>query len=121
MKCPFCGSLKTYVSGTTHVGCTVRRYRKCSDCNRTFTTTESLEAPKKGRPRKMNCKWCGREIKSWYLTYNGMPFCRYNNDQCLKNYLFEEHDKEIAEDRNGDSEYSMREVCENDGLQDNSV
>ena len=121
MRCPYCNSSKTYVAGTIHIDTSVKRYRKCRDCHKSYVTVENPVALKRGRPKKMYCKWCGRELKNWYLTYKDMHFCRYNNDSCLKNYLFEEHDKEITEDRDDNSEYSMREVCENDGIQDKTV
>lgn len=118
MKCPYCGSLETYVSSGMNVKDGYRRYRKCSDCNRNFISTEVYIPVKRGKPRNMShCKWCGRELKSWFLIYKGYKFCRYNDDACLKNYLFEEAEKDIEEDRaNGDVEYDMNEVCDRDGL-----
>lgn len=54
------------------------------------------------------CKWCGREIKSWFLRYDDESFCRDNDDLCLKNYLFEKFDKDIEEDREeGETKYTM--------------
>lgn len=62
------------------------------------------------------CEWCGKELKSWYLTYKGKAFCRYKDDACLKNYLFEEHDSEIGEERGkGDVQYDMGKVGEYEG------
>lgn len=62
------------------------------------------------------CEWCGREIKSWYLKYDDKNFCENDNNQCLKEYLFDKADKDITEDRaDGEVEYSMEEVSERDG------
>lgn len=54
------------------------------------------------------CEWCGNTITSWYLKYKGKNFCRSNSDSCLKNYLFDEADKEISEERTDcETEYRM--------------
>ncbi len=58
----------------------------------------------------MICKWCEKEIKGWHLKYKGMTFCEDNDNACLKNYLFEEHDREIEEDKVFDDDYNMDEV-----------
>ena len=53
----------------------------------------------------MICKWCENRIDGYYLKYKGMTFCESNNCSCLKNYLFEEHDKEIEEGREVEDDY----------------
>lgn len=58
----------------------------------------------------MICKWCGAELTGWYLTYKGCTFCRKRNDMCLKNLLFEEHDKDIGMDKVVEDYYDMGEV-----------
>jgi len=58
----------------------------------------------------MECKWCGKEIKGWYLRYDDNVFCREKDDLCLKNFLFEEHDSEIGMDKVVDEYYDMSEV-----------
>lgn len=117
MKCPKCGSPNTYVYSGRPIENEYRRYRKCADCGKNFISTESYVPVKRGKLILKYCKWCGRELKSWYLTYKGNCFCRYNDDACLKNYLYEEADSEIKEDRgNGDVEYDMSEVAESDGF-----
>lgn len=58
----------------------------------------------------MNCEWCGNVIDSWYLKYKGKVFCECNDNACIKNYLYEEHDEEIGEDRVVDDDYNMNEV-----------
>ncbi len=60
------------------------------------------------------CKWCGRELHGWYLTYKGMTFCDDKDEMCIKNYLREKHDLDIDSEIAEDSEYSMQEVCERD-------
>ena len=40
----------------------------------------------------MRCEWCGHEIDTWYLKYEGKAFCRDNDDKCLKEYLYEKSD-----------------------------
>lgn len=61
----------------------------------------------------MKCEWCGKEITGWYLSYKNHNFCRDNDDLCLKNYLFEEHDEQIEMDKTGgDVEYDMSKVDE---------
>lgn len=53
------------------------------------------------------CAWCDCELNSFYLRYRGKTFCRTNDDACIKNYLFEEADKEIEEDRDETDDYTM--------------
>lgn len=45
MKCPFCGSLDTQVidSRVSETGDAIRRRRKCSSCDKRFTTFETVE------------------------------------------------------------------------------
>jgi transcriptional repressor NrdR len=45
MKCPFCGSLDTQVidSRVTEAGDTIRRRRRCAQCDKRFTTWETAE------------------------------------------------------------------------------
>ena len=43
----------------------------------------------------MECKSCGKEIEGYYLKYDGYSFCRRNNDECLKDYLFDKYDDDI--------------------------
>ena len=45
MKCPFCGSLETQVidSRVSEEGDTIRRRRRCTACDRRFTTYERAE------------------------------------------------------------------------------
>jgi transcriptional repressor NrdR len=45
MKCPFCGSDNTQVidSRVNEEGDSIRRRRKCPDCNKRFTTYETAE------------------------------------------------------------------------------
>ena len=114
MKCPVCGNASTFVSGGINVDEGYRRYRKCEKCGSNFISMEVVKPMKRGRHRKMECAWCKRELHSWYLEYKGKKFCRYNNDACLKNYLFDEADPLIKEDRaSGLVEYDMSEVADN--------
>ena len=53
------------------------------------------------------CEYCGNRISGWHYKYKGMVFCEDNNSACIKNYLFEEHDKEIEEDKEFDDYYDM--------------
>lgn len=53
------------------------------------------------------CAWCEKDIHGYYLIYKGKTFCRCRNDLCLKNYLFDEADSEIVEDRECDDDYRM--------------
>lgn len=48
--------------------------------------------------KKIFCEWCGRELKHFYLKYGNKTFCRFNNDSCIKEYLFEKFAKDIEED-----------------------
>lgn len=60
----------------------------------------------------MRCKWCGKEIEGCYLIYGHYYFCREKNDQCLKDYLFDEKDKEIKMDyKESDEEWAFHEKC----------
>jgi transcriptional repressor NrdR len=45
MKCPFCGAMDTQVidSRVVDEGASVRRRRRCTDCNKRFTTHETAE------------------------------------------------------------------------------
>jgi transcriptional repressor NrdR len=45
MKCPFCGSLDTQVidSRVSEEGESIRRRRRCTECNKRFTTYETAE------------------------------------------------------------------------------
>ncbi|MDR3392626.1 MAG: transcriptional regulator NrdR [Sulfuriferula sp.] len=45
MKCPFCGSADTHVvdSRVSEAGDSVRRRRRCGDCDKRFTTYETVE------------------------------------------------------------------------------
>jgi transcriptional repressor NrdR len=45
MKCPFCGSVETQVidSRVADTGESIRRRRKCRDCQKRFTTYETVE------------------------------------------------------------------------------
>jgi transcriptional repressor NrdR len=45
MKCPFCGSLDTQVidSRVSEEGDSIRRRRRCAECNKRFTTYETAE------------------------------------------------------------------------------
>ena len=113
MKCPVCFSDNTYVCSGVNVEKGYKRYRKCGDCGCNFVSMEVVKSTKIGRPRKMECEWCKRELHNWYLTYKGKNFCRYNNDACLKNYLFDEADGEIEENRaDGIVDYDMKEVAD---------
>lgn len=58
----------------------------------------------------MICEYCGKRIDGWYLRYKGKTFCEDANNTCIKNYLYEEHDKEIEEDREFTDEYNMDEI-----------
>lgn len=58
----------------------------------------------------MICAWCGNVIDSWYYKYKGKVFCECNQSRCIKEYLFEEADKDISEDRVVDDDYNMNEV-----------
>lgn len=62
----------------------------------------------------MTCEWCGKELTDWYLTYKGKKFCRRKEDQCLKDYLYDEADEEIGMEMTGDMSYNedlARESC----------
>lgn len=60
----------------------------------------------------MICKWCGKEINGWYLRYKGNVFCREKDDLCLKNYLFEDADKDIEMGcHETEEEYKYHEKC----------
>lgn len=118
MKCPYCGEdNNTVVAGKTLPN-VYRRYRKCLVCRRNFITNEYLMGKMHSElnNKKYYCENCGRELDGWFLTYHGKHFCRYGNDKCIKDFLYEEHDAEIFEDRgNGEVVYDMSEVAEYDG------
>lgn len=45
MNCPKCGGSQLYVTDTRHRDCrSVRRIRKCTDCNHKFMTLEFEES-----------------------------------------------------------------------------
>ena len=53
MICPYCKGEDSYVSKTEHMfSGNVRRYRKCTNCLRMFSTIEALSVREKQRVRK---------------------------------------------------------------------
>lgn len=60
----------------------------------------------------MECKSCGKKIEGYCLKYDGYSFCRRNNDECLKDYLFDKYDDDIQmEIVESDEEYEFHEKC----------
>lgn len=49
MKCPYCGSLKTYVTHGNDVTNGYKRYRKCSFCGKSFSAMERVVIVKRGK------------------------------------------------------------------------
>lgn len=69
----------------------------------------------------MICKWCENKIDGYYLKYKGMVFCEDNNFSCIKNYLFEEYDKDMQEDRIVDDDYRMDEVLRMEEMEERGL
>lgn len=117
MKCPYCGNDDEEVVAGRYYPDHYRRYRKCHVCGRNFITKEYIVGVNKGlNAKKYFCDYCGRELDGWFLTYKDKHFCRFGNDRCIKEYLYEEHDAEILEERgNGEVAYDMSKVAEHDG------
>lgn len=116
MKCPYCGEDDNLVIAGKVFPNGYRRYRKCQICGRNFITNEYLMKTVMKKARNKYCEYCGRELDGWFLTYKNKHFCRFGNDRCIKEYLYEEHDAEILEDRgNGEVAYDMSKVAEHDG------
>lgn len=38
---------------------------------------------------KLYCSQCGEPIDDWYKCYGKMVFCERNDNQCIKEYLYE--------------------------------
>lgn len=42
----------------------------------------------------MNCEYCGQEIEGNYIEYKGKYFHRFSDDECFRNWLYEQTDGE---------------------------
>lgn len=38
------------------------------------------------------CEYCGNEIEGNFIKYKGMFFHRFSDDECFKNWLYEQTD-----------------------------
>lgn len=44
----------------------------------------------------MKCEYCGQEIEGNYIEYNGKYFHRFSDDECFRNWLYEQTDGECT-------------------------
>lgn len=47
---------------------------------------------------KLYCSQCGEPIDDWYKCYGKMVFCERNDNQCIKEYLYEKFCDKFIED-----------------------
>lgn len=40
------------------------------------------------------CEYCGKEIEGNYVKYKDKYFCRHDNDECLREWLYDQTDGE---------------------------
>ena len=58
---------------------------------------------------KLYCSQCGEPIDDWYMQYDNKIFCERNDNQCIKEYLYEKFYDKFIEDC-VDEEYDMSHV-----------
>ena len=66
---------------------------------------------------KLYCSQCGEPIDDWYMQYGNKIFCERNDNQCIKEYLYEKFYDEFIEDC-VDEEYDMSHVDDDQDYRD---
>lgn len=63
----------------------------------------------------MKCEYCGQEIEGNYIEYNGKYFHRFSDDECFRNWLYEQTDGDCTYGRimNGEAVELTPEWSEN--------